>query len=150
MLVNTGKPWMIPLGQNQDGSPILVYPDMSYQLIIEGLVIMVFIILAGLPTGGALAVIKSGVGWQDLDQGHTAGRGAPIVGILDRVNQCFAGNCFGQVGCLTDREIRVRLGRVYQNGLAGQVVASIRVSALGIIIIDASTVIDFGHILRDG
>ena len=46
MFVNAGQPWLIPLGQGPNGEPILVYPgDIGRQLIIEGLVIMIFIII---------------------------------------------------------------------------------------------------------
>jgi hypothetical protein len=46
MYVNVGQPWLIPLGQGPNGEPILIYPlDIGRQLIIEGLVIMIFILV---------------------------------------------------------------------------------------------------------
>jgi len=57
MYANIGKPWLIPLGTNpSSGDPIIVYPGLDRQLIIEGLVIMIFLLFG---FGGSLILYDS-------------------------------------------------------------------------------------------
>lgn len=45
MHANIGKPWLIPMGTDPNtGNAIIIYPGLDRQLIIEGFVIMLFLL----------------------------------------------------------------------------------------------------------